>query len=251
MISEKQLEANRRNAQLSTGPKTQEGKARVSANAITHGLRAETFVVVPGEDQEQFNAKLDAWNRSMRPSNEAQSELVRRMVIDSWMLDRAERHEGAILTRNIMEALNACECEDDDVPALREAAALASFDASNEGERLRRYQSSTHRSLLRTIDTFLKMRRDEQKEKEQEIRANKANSQAQTAPNKANSQPVAAQAPNKAISPAVQAPNKAISTPDSRPLTPIGARELDRFLSEPLASDPFGSLSVGFSPLTR
>ncbi len=40
MISEKQLEANRGNALLSTGPKTDEGKKRSSLNARRHGIRS-------------------------------------------------------------------------------------------------------------------------------------------------------------------------------------------------------------------
>src|SRR5271165_1447886 len=43
MASEKQIEANRRNAQLSTGPSTDEGKAAVAQNACKHGIRADAF----------------------------------------------------------------------------------------------------------------------------------------------------------------------------------------------------------------
>ena len=46
-----QIEANRRNAQKSTGPKTERGKARAKLNAIKHGLTARTIMsVLPQED---------------------------------------------------------------------------------------------------------------------------------------------------------------------------------------------------------
>ena len=50
MASTKRNEANRRNAQKSTGPKTAEGKAITSQNAIRHGLLA-TEILLPDEDK--------------------------------------------------------------------------------------------------------------------------------------------------------------------------------------------------------
>ncbi len=49
MASEKQVEANRRNALRSTGPRTADGKARSRLNAVTHGLTAQTLIL-PEED---------------------------------------------------------------------------------------------------------------------------------------------------------------------------------------------------------
>ena len=43
MATEKQFEANRQNAQKSTGPKTPEGRAAVRLNGVKHGLTAETI----------------------------------------------------------------------------------------------------------------------------------------------------------------------------------------------------------------
>jgi hypothetical protein len=43
MTSLKQIEANRRNALNSTGPKTEAGKQQSRRNALRHGLTAEMF----------------------------------------------------------------------------------------------------------------------------------------------------------------------------------------------------------------
>jgi hypothetical protein len=51
MMSDKKIEANRRNALKSTGPRTTEGKAAVRLNALRHGLRSEE-VLLSGEDVE-------------------------------------------------------------------------------------------------------------------------------------------------------------------------------------------------------
>ncbi len=55
MATEAQVQANRANAQKSTGPQTPEGKAIVSRNAITHGLLARAGVI-PGEEVHEFQA---------------------------------------------------------------------------------------------------------------------------------------------------------------------------------------------------
>jgi len=63
MISERQLNANRRNAQFSTGPRTPEGRAAVAHNALRHGLTPQT-AVLPNEDPEEFGELRDASARS-------------------------------------------------------------------------------------------------------------------------------------------------------------------------------------------
>jgi len=53
MLSQRQVDANRRNAQLSTGPRTPEGRAAVDLNALRDGLTAQT-TVLPNENPEEF-----------------------------------------------------------------------------------------------------------------------------------------------------------------------------------------------------
>jgi hypothetical protein len=57
MASHRQVEANRRNALMSSGPKTETGKRRSLRNAVRHGLTAETVIEVL-EDPEDCNWQL-------------------------------------------------------------------------------------------------------------------------------------------------------------------------------------------------
>ena len=54
MRTEKQTSASRENAKKSTGPRTPEGKANSSKNALKHGLMAQD-AVIPGEDPAAFD----------------------------------------------------------------------------------------------------------------------------------------------------------------------------------------------------
>ena len=89
MATLKQFEANRRNAQKSTGPKTPEGKAAVSMNALRHGLRARS-VVLPGEDRNEFNQLCDDLEVEWHPQSRTEQFYVEQMAVSQWKLCRME-----------------------------------------------------------------------------------------------------------------------------------------------------------------
>jgi ribosomal silencing factor RsfS len=89
MATLKQFEANRRNAQKSTGPKTPDGKAAVSMNALRHGLRART-VVLPGEDREEFDHLCDDLEVEWHPQSRTEQFYVEQMAVSQWKLTRME-----------------------------------------------------------------------------------------------------------------------------------------------------------------
>jgi len=97
MISLRRLEANRRNALRSTGPRTEAGKERSRANALRHGLTAET-VVGTLEDAEDYKAFEAAIIADYEPETAVARELVLRLASLLWRLRRA----GAIET-NLLE----------------------------------------------------------------------------------------------------------------------------------------------------
>jgi hypothetical protein len=90
MATEAQIEANRANAQKSTGPRTPEGKERASQNALKHGLLAKEAVIV-GEEPEEFGLFRDEIGRELAPVGIVESRLVARIAGLLWRLQRAER----------------------------------------------------------------------------------------------------------------------------------------------------------------
>lgn len=97
MTSQKQIESNRRNAQLSTGPRTEGGKANSRGNAMTHGLTAQKLLL-PGEDPEEFAALRDAVFEETQPATVYEKRLVNRLVGLMWRLGRVEAYEAAIFS---------------------------------------------------------------------------------------------------------------------------------------------------------
>ena len=89
MATLKQFEANRRNAQHSTGPKTPQGKAAVSMNALRHGLRARS-VLLPGEDRNEFTQLCDDLEVEWHPQSRTEQFYVEQMAVSQWKLCRME-----------------------------------------------------------------------------------------------------------------------------------------------------------------
>ena len=109
MVTEKQREANRRNAQLSTGPRTDAGKDASRVNALKHGLRARAFDVLPNEDPAEFRARLDAWADDLQPADHAEAHLVHHIATLDWRKERLDRYEHAALSKRVRDAVTGVE----------------------------------------------------------------------------------------------------------------------------------------------
>src|SRR3974390_2762672 len=95
MTSFRQIEANRRNARLSTGPVTEEGKKRSRQNAVRHGLTAET-VITALEDAEDYAAFEMAVTADHDAQTAVERELVLRLASLLWRLRRATAIESGL-----------------------------------------------------------------------------------------------------------------------------------------------------------
>ena len=95
MTSTLQIEANRRNAQLSTGPRSLRGKSVSRLNALKHGLTAQQ-VVLFDEATEDFEAFVHEIVATMKPKNAVESLLAERVALCAWRLRRCYRIEAAM-----------------------------------------------------------------------------------------------------------------------------------------------------------
>jgi hypothetical protein len=92
MISDKQLAANRKNARLSTGPKTVEGRQRSRLNALRHGLTGQVTTMTD-EDRAARDKFSEALMQNLAPEGALETQLAQRIATDSWRLNRASAIE--------------------------------------------------------------------------------------------------------------------------------------------------------------
>jgi hypothetical protein len=95
MTSYRQIEANRRNALKSTGPRTEAGKQTSRCNAVRHGLTAET-VIAALEDAEDYKAFEEAITADYDAQSAVERELVLRLASLLWRLRRATAMETGL-----------------------------------------------------------------------------------------------------------------------------------------------------------
>src|SRR5262249_47293936 len=95
MTSYRQIEANRRNALESTGPKTEAGKQASRRNAVRHGLTAET-VISALEDAEDYKAFEAAFIADYDAQSAVERELVLRLASILWRLPRTTTREPGL-----------------------------------------------------------------------------------------------------------------------------------------------------------
>ncbi len=89
------LAANRANAQHSTGPKTDEGKAKIARNALKHGLDSKEIFIAPGEQEtfDQFQTDLAA---EINPVGALEQDLFRQLLHAAWNLRRIRIQETEV-----------------------------------------------------------------------------------------------------------------------------------------------------------
>src|SRR5689334_13695065 len=92
MATEAQIEANRANAQKSSGPQTGEGKARSSMNALKSGIYSKS-TVIRGEnpaDLDELAAEFENHFRPATPQERVQVDVLIRCAWRGRRYDRAE-----------------------------------------------------------------------------------------------------------------------------------------------------------------
>jgi hypothetical protein len=97
MATQLQIEANRRNAQRPTGPRSAEGKSVSRLNALKCGIDAQTHVI-PGEDPEALEELALEYHHRFNPATPEQRMMVDEMIHSEWLLRRFRKVEAELWT---------------------------------------------------------------------------------------------------------------------------------------------------------
>ena len=96
IISQRKIEANRRNAKKSTGPKTEEGKARSAMNSIKYGIYSDKYLI-KDESYEDFDNYRRKILKCLNPTNAVLFDMATHVVSNGWEYQRCTLLESKIL----------------------------------------------------------------------------------------------------------------------------------------------------------
>jgi hypothetical protein len=150
-VFERKLEANRRNAQLSTGPRTSEGKAISRFNAVIHGLVGKQLVRALGKDAEgraEFELVLTEIRALYQPFTVVEELLVEKVATAYWRLQLGAKYERELMSKEFVFH----EASVDRLGRYMAAANREFYQAQHELERIQRQRLGDYVPAALAVD---------------------------------------------------------------------------------------------------
>ncbi|HEX4231342.1 MAG TPA: hypothetical protein VHZ07_21910 [Bryobacteraceae bacterium] len=144
MSTAAQIAANQANSKLSTGPRTEEGRAKSSHNAVRTALTGRT-VLLPTDDVEEYKNHVARFEAEFRPVTGREKELTQNIADTQWRIDRIFSLEQGIYAVGRVEFAELFQNEDESVrAAMIDVKTLTTYqrqinNLSLQEERLRRH----------------------------------------------------------------------------------------------------------------
>ncbi len=145
MVSEKRIEANRKNAQRSTGPRTPAGRAKSSMNALRHGITGQVSIMNE-EDRVAHDKFVQDLIDGLKPEGALELQFASVIAEDFWRLQRIRAVENDMLALgNFSDAADI----DVDHPEVHASLTRAQtfLDKSKDFERLTLYEQRINRAI--------------------------------------------------------------------------------------------------------
>ena len=167
-ISDAKLNANRLNAQHSTGPRTSEGKARSRLNATRHGLTGQVHVTTE-EDRKAHDSHCESFARALQPQDAPEKHLVQTVADKQWQM-----HHAAAMFQSMYAIGQADLADQIDVahPQVHDAltAGLFTMERIKEIELISRYASRLQRDYHNALKDLQAMQAQRKQREQQEMK---------------------------------------------------------------------------------
>jgi hypothetical protein len=159
MATKDQTRANRANARHSTGPRTADGKAKSSRNALKHGLRAQN-PVLPDENAEDFHVLVGELEDQFQPQTAIEWTLLRQLADAEWRMRRVPCLEAGLIAAKLNESLRYYDqfperLPDDDAEADMVVIGAAAASDANNGDtfsKLSRYEARLSHRYFKALE---------------------------------------------------------------------------------------------------
>lgn len=216
MSSVIQIAANRRNAQNSTGPRTQSGKAASSRNAMKSGIYAETLSI-RGEYPDELERLTAQYHREFQPVTPRERDLVDSMVRSEWFIRRMGLVETQLWSHHFQKIDSSFPTDRFDNLQRRFPLGQAFVALSRDLERLQRRLNALERSNRAAQQELAELRsRPDREELAQAVEP-----EATYDPNGFVPSIVQTAPPEDPTEPAPEAPPAVSLTPDPSSPTPL------------------------------
>jgi hypothetical protein len=150
MATDKQIQANRLNAQHSTGPRSVEGKAASSQNALQSGIEAESQII-RGEDPTALAALTNDYLLEYQPRFASERALVDILIDTEWLLRRLRKAEAQLWERQF-EEIESWHAAWPNQPMAEESVLGRAFSRAEQTfARLERRRDTLQRAFRRTL----------------------------------------------------------------------------------------------------
>jgi hypothetical protein len=160
MATVRQIDANRRNALKSTGPRTTEGKERSRWNSLKHGLCAG-HIVLPYEHESDYHEIRASLIECHRPANAQELMLVDQVAQSYFRILRARAVETGMLDLQIEDTKRRHGISTAPRPDDHKALAVSFATESSDGMlKYLRYDGSIERAYYRALDHLRKVQND-------------------------------------------------------------------------------------------
>lgn len=172
MVSQKKLDANRRNAAKSTGPKSDDGKAKSSQNALTHGLTSSKYPILPGEDEAAYLQFHAAMTKDLKPAGVMQREIVDDLVQVRWRIRRVPQIEAEMFCEKRRREIQNHQQYDQQVPPLDLRKLLREefhWGSGGSYANLELYRQRLQRSMHTLLRELRKLRDDQMDVEEEQL----------------------------------------------------------------------------------